>query len=64
MGALMNMPMALVALCLAPLGLLAAFGLVTLVLKLFAVLEKATEPRTEDESGDYHIEQGKDLGNE
>ena len=64
MGAWMNLPWALLALVLAPLGLLGAFGVVVLVLKVFAILEKATEPRTEDQSGDYRIEQGKEIGKE
>ena len=64
MGALMNLPLALLTLILAPLGLLGAFGIVVLVLKVFAILEKASEPPTEDESGDYHIEQGTEVGKE
>jgi hypothetical protein len=62
MGALMNGGLALLALCLAPLGLLGAFGIVILVLKIAAIVEKANEPRTEDQSGDYHLEQGKEVG--
>ena len=61
MGALMNLPLALLALCLAPLGLLGSLGLVVLVLKMVAALQKATEPPTEDQSGDYRIDQGKEV---
>ncbi|MBN1641609.1 MAG: hypothetical protein JXA09_10270 [Anaerolineae bacterium] len=64
MGAWMNLPWALLVVCLAPLGLLGAFGVVALVLKLFAIVHKATEPRTEDESGDYRIDQGREVGKE
>jgi hypothetical protein len=62
MGALMNLPLALLALILAPLGLLGAFGVVMLVLKIVAIVGKASEPPTEDRSGDYHLEQGKEVG--
>jgi hypothetical protein len=64
MGAWMNLPWALLMLILAPLGLLGAFGLVVLALKIAAIVGKATEPPTEDESGDYRIEQGKEPGKE
>jgi hypothetical protein len=62
MGAWMNLPWALLALVLAPLGLLGAFGLVVLVLKIAAIVGKAAEPPTEDASGDYRLEQGKEAG--
>jgi hypothetical protein len=58
----MNLPLALLALILAPLGLLGAFAVVMLVLKIAAVVDKATEPPTEDQSGDYTLEQGKEVG--
>ena len=64
MGAWMNLPWALLTLILAPLGLLGAFGVVILVLKVIAIFEKAAEPPTEDASGDYRIEQGKEIGKE
>ncbi len=62
MGALMNWPLALLVLILAPLGLLGAFGLVMLALKIVAIVQKAGEPRTEDQHGDYHLEQGREVG--
>ena len=52
----------LLALVLAPLGLLGSVGLVMLVLKLIAIAQKATEPPTADESGDYRLGQGKEVG--
>jgi hypothetical protein len=64
MGALMNLPLALLALILAPLGLLGAFAVVVLVLKIAAIVGKASEPPTEDQSGDYHLEQGKEVERE
>jgi hypothetical protein len=64
MGALMNLPLALLALILAPLGLLGAFAVVMLVLKIFAIVSKASEPPTEDRSGDYRLEQGQEVGRE
>lgn len=62
MGAWMNLPLALLALILAPLGLLGALGLVVLALKIAAIVGKASEPPTVDESGDYRLAQGKDVG--
>ena len=62
MGAWMNWPWALLALILAPLGLLGAAALVLLVLKIAAIVQKAAEPPTVDESGDYSLDQGKDVG--
>lgn len=62
MGALMNLPLALLALILAPLGLLAAFGVVMLVLKIAAIVSKASEPPTVDRSGDYTLEQSREIG--
>ena len=64
MGAWMNWPWALLALILAPLGLLGAAGLVLLVLKIAAIVEKAAEPPTVDENGHYSLGQGKDVGRE
>jgi len=64
MGALMNLSLALLALILAPLGLLGAFAVVVLVLKIAAIVGKASEPPTEDQSGDYHLEQGKEVERE
>ena len=64
MGALMNLPLALLTLILAPLGLLGAFALVMLVLRIAAIIGKASEPPTEDHSGDYRLEQGKEIGRE
>jgi hypothetical protein len=61
MGALMNLPLALLALILAPLGLLSAIGVVFLVLKIVAIVQKAAEPRTED-SGRYTLDQGHEVG--
>ena len=58
MGALMNLPLALLALILAPLGLLSAIGVVFLVLKIVAIVQKAAEPPTED-SGHYTLDQGR-----
>ena len=49
-------------LILAPLGLLGALGLVMLALKIGAIIQKAGEPRTEDQHGDYHLEQGREVG--
>ena len=62
MGALMNIPWALLMLILAPLGLFGAFGLVVLALKIIAIVQKAGEPRTEDQRGDYHLEQSREIG--
>lgn len=61
MGAWMNPGLAFLTLCLAPLGLLGAFGIVVLVLKVAAIVQKAGEPPTEDE-GDYTLEQGREVG--
>ena len=61
MGAWMNWPWALLALILAPLGLLGAAGLVLLVLKIVAIVQKAGEPRTVDD-GNYSLDQGKEVG--
>ena len=62
MGAIMNWPLALIMLILAPLGLLGALGLVMLILKIGAIIQKAGEPRTEDQHGDYRLEQGREVG--
>ena len=61
MGAWMNWPWALLALILAPLGLLGAAGVVLLVLKIVAIVQKAGEPRTVDD-GNYSLDQGKEVG--
>jgi len=37
-------------------------GLVVLGLKIAAIVQKAAEPRTVDESGDYTLDQGRDVG--
>ena len=62
MGAWMNWPWALLALILAPLGLLGAAGVVLLILKIVAIVQKAAEPPTVDDNGAYSLEQGKDVG--
>jgi hypothetical protein len=62
MGALMNPLGFLLALVLAPLGLLGSIGVVLLVLKVVAILHKGAEPPTTDEGGQYSLEQGKDVG--
>ena len=54
----------LLALILAPLGLLTAAGMVLLVLKIVAIVQKAAEPPTVDENGEYSLEQSKDVGRE
>ena len=58
----MNLPWALLILILAPAGLLGALGLVVLALKIAAIAQKAGEPRTEDQHGDYRLEQGHEVG--
>jgi hypothetical protein len=63
MGALMNWPLALLVLILAPLALLGATGMVFLALKIVAIVQKAAEPRTVDE-GYYSLDQGKEVGRE
>jgi hypothetical protein len=42
--------------------LLGAIGVVLLVLKIIAIVEKAAEPPTVDENGHYSLDQGKDVG--
>ena len=44
--------------------LLGLFGLVMLGLKIAAIVQKASESRTVDESGDYTLDQGRDVGKE
>ena len=39
-------------------------GLVLLVLKIVAIVQKATEPPTVDQSGEYTLDQGRDVGKE
>ena len=63
MGAWMNWPWALLALILAPLGLLGAAGVMHLVLKVVTIVQKAAEPPTVDD-GDYSLDQGKEVGQE
>jgi hypothetical protein len=43
-------------------GPLALAGLVVLGLKIAVIVQKATEPKTVDESGDYTLDQGRDVG--
>ena len=62
MGAWMNWPWALLAICLAPLVLMGAVGMVLLVLKIITIAHKAAEPRTVDENGHYSLDQGKEVG--
>ena len=64
MGAWMNLPLALLALVLAPLGLLGAAGMVLLIAKIVAIVQKAAEPPTIDTDGHYSLEQSKDVGRE
>jgi hypothetical protein len=64
MGAWMNWPWALLALILAPLGLLGAAAIVLLALKIVAIVQKAAEPRTVDEDGHYSLDQGREVGRE
>ena len=45
-----------------PVALLGAFGLVVLALKLITVVQKAAEPPTVDQSGEYTLDQGKEVG--
>jgi hypothetical protein len=33
-------------------------------LKIAAIIQKASEPRTVDQSGDYTLDQGRDVGKE
>ena len=62
MEALRSLPVLLLALIFAPLGLLGAVGMVFLVLKIVAIVQKASEPPTVDESGDYRLEQSREVG--
>ena len=54
--------LALLALCVAPVGLLSALGVVMLLLKITAIVQKASEPPTEDQHGDYRLEQSREVG--
>ncbi|MBN1580480.1 MAG: hypothetical protein JXA89_07235 [Anaerolineae bacterium] len=45
-----------------PVALLGAFGLVVLAFKLITVVQKAVEPPTVDQSGEYTLDQGKEVG--
>jgi len=58
---LLGLPLALLLLFLIPLGLGSAIALVVLILKIVAVVQKASEPRTED-GGHYSLDQGRDVG--
>jgi hypothetical protein len=58
---LLGLTWALGALVLIPLGLLGMAGIVVLVLKIVAIVQKASEPPTVDQSGDYSLDQGKEV---
>jgi hypothetical protein len=58
----LSLPWLLVALILIPLGLLGIAGIVVLVLKIVAVARKAAEPPTVDQSGEYTLDQDKEVG--
>jgi hypothetical protein len=58
----MNLPLILIGLILAPLGLLGALGVAVLILKILTIVQKASEPPTQDPNGDYSLEQGKEIG--
>ena len=45
-----------------PALLLGSFGIVMLVLKIIAVIQKAAESPTDDRDGQYSLDQGKDVG--
>ncbi len=50
----------LLTLLLAPLALLGSFGLVIAGLKVFSIVQKVLEPKTEN-GGSYTLEQGKEI---
>jgi hypothetical protein len=45
-----------------PVALLSAFGVAVLVLKIITVVQKAGEPPTIDQGGQYSLDQGKEVG--
>ncbi len=51
----------LLALLLSPLALFGAFGVVVLAIKVWAVVQKAFEPATVDEHGQYGLDQSKEV---
>lgn len=51
----------LITLLLAPLALLGSFGLIIVGLKVFSIIQKALEPKTEN-GGTYTLEQEKEIG--
>jgi hypothetical protein len=53
--------MVILLLILIPAGFFGVLGLVVLVLKLVAVVQKAAEPPTRDD-GYYDLDQGQDVG--
>ena len=58
----LGLPWLLVVLILVPLGLLGLTGILVLVLKIVAIVRKAAESPTVDQSGDYRLDQGKEVG--
>jgi len=61
-NALFALPLVVLLLILIPAGLLSMLGLAVLVLKIIAIVQKAGEARTEDEHGQYSLDQSKDVG--
>jgi hypothetical protein len=61
MGSLLNLPLVLLGLILIPVGLLGTLGLVALVFKIIAIVQKAAEPPTQDLNGNYRLEQSKEV---
>lgn len=45
-----------------PAALLSTFGVVMVALKIMAIVQKATESPTVDQSGQYSLEQGTEVG--
>lgn len=62
MSGLFALPLAVLLLIVVPAGLLSLLGIVVLALKVVAIVQKAGEPRTEDEQGRYSLDQSKDVG--
>ena len=62
MSGFFALPLVVVLLILVPVGLLSLLGVVVLALKIVAIVQKAAEPRTEDEHEHYSLDQGKDVG--
>jgi hypothetical protein len=58
----LGLPWVLGGLILIPLGLLGIALIVVLVLKIVAIAHKAAESPTVDQSGDYKLDQGKEVG--